>query len=108
MLKATAAKGSRFSGWSGACKGTGKCKVTTDEDIRVAAKFVLRPCVVPEVVGESLKAAKAALKKAFCSTGEVRLAASSKVQKGYVISQRPKPQARLRQHAKVNLVVSKG
>jgi Divergent InlB B-repeat domain len=41
-LKATAAKGSKFSGWSGACKGTRRCKVTANDNVAVKAKFVRR------------------------------------------------------------------
>jgi hypothetical protein len=41
-LKAKAAKGSTFSGWSGACKGRRKCKVTTNDNVVVKAKFVRR------------------------------------------------------------------
>jgi hypothetical protein len=41
-LKAKAAKGSKFSGWSGACKGSHRCKVTTNDNIAVKAKFVRR------------------------------------------------------------------
>jgi hypothetical protein len=41
-LKAKAAKGSRFSGWSGACKGSKSCKVRTNSGITVRARFVLR------------------------------------------------------------------
>jgi PASTA domain/Divergent InlB B-repeat domain len=107
-LEAKAAKGSTFSGWSGACQGTGGCEVTTDDDVAVNAKFVLRPCVVPRVVGKTLKAARAALRRAFCSTGKVRRTASSKVRKGHVVSQRPKPHTKLTHQAKVNLVVSRG
>jgi hypothetical protein len=39
-LKAKAAKGSTFSGWSGACKGRRRCKVTTTDNVAVKAKFV--------------------------------------------------------------------
>jgi PASTA domain-containing protein/List-Bact-rpt repeat protein len=106
-LKAKAAEASRFSGWSGACKGNHACKLTTNDNAAVKAKFVLRPCVVPNVVGKSLSAAKRAIRKAFCSVGKVRTAASSK-RKGLVVSQRPKRGRRLKQHAKVSLVVSRG
>jgi len=41
-LKAKAAKGSKFSRWSGACKGSRRCKVTTTDDLSVKAKFVRR------------------------------------------------------------------
>ena len=106
-LKAKAAKGSRFSGWSGACKGGKRCKVTTNDDVAVQAKFVLRPCLVPNLVGKTLNAAKAAIRKAFCSVGKVTMVASSKA-KGEVISQKPPHGRRLKQHAKISLVVSKG
>lgn len=107
-LKAKAAKGSMLAGWSGACTGTTKsCKVTTNDDVAVTAKFVLRPCVVPTLVGRSLAAAKAAIKKAFCSVGKVTTVASARP-KGHVVAQKPKHGKRLKQHAKVDLVVSKG
>src|SRR4051812_27711033 len=66
-LKAKAARGSRFSGWSGACKGSHRCKVTTTDSLTVKAKFVFRPCVVPNLVGRTLAAARTAIKRAFCS-----------------------------------------
>jgi hypothetical protein len=106
-LKAKAAKGSKFSSWSGACKGSHSCKVTTNDSVAVEAKFVLRPCVVPNLVGRTLKAATAAIKKAFCSVGKVKTVASSRAM-GEVLSQKPKYGKRLKQHAKISLVVSKG
>ena len=41
-LRAKAGKGSTFSGWSGACTGKHACKVTTNADVAVKAKFVRR------------------------------------------------------------------
>jgi hypothetical protein len=41
-LKAKAAKGSKFSGWTGACKGSRRCKVTASDNVAVKAKFVRR------------------------------------------------------------------
>ena len=38
-LSAVAATGSTFSGWSGACTGTGACSVTMDADKTVTANF---------------------------------------------------------------------
>lgn len=38
-LKATAAKGWRFTGWGGACSGTNTCKVTTTTSTSVTATF---------------------------------------------------------------------
>jgi hypothetical protein len=108
-LKARAATGSKFAGWSGdSCSGTRSCKVTTNANLTIEATFVLRPCVVPNVVGKTLPAAKTAIKKASCSVGKVTTAASSTVSKGRVISQRPPRGTQLRQHAKVSLVVSRG
>jgi hypothetical protein len=106
-LTARAAKGSRFTGWAGACRGGGRCTITTDDDFAIKAKFALKPCVVPDVVGKSLRAAKFALKRAYCSVGKISYASSSR-KKGKVVSQQPRPHKRLRQHAMVSLVVSKG
>ena len=41
-LKAKAAKGSKFAGWSGACKGRHRCKLTANDNVAVKAKFVRR------------------------------------------------------------------
>ena len=107
-LKAKPTKGSRFVRWSGACKGSGRCRITTTDNVTVKARFVLRPCVVPNVVGKSLKLAKRALTRAYCSVGKITTVASSKVKKGRVVSQKPKRGKRLKQHAKIRLVVSTG
>jgi hypothetical protein len=107
-LKAKAASGSRFSGWSGACSGTHSCKITANDNVSVKAKFELKPCVVPNVQGKTLNAAKLSLEKAFCSLGKVTTAASSTVAKGRVVSQNPKRGKRVKTHAKVKLVVSAG
>jgi hypothetical protein len=106
-LKAKAARGSRFSGWSGACKGSHRCKVTTTDSLTVKAKFVFRPCVVPNLVGRTLAAARTAIKRAFCSVGNVKTVASSRA-KGEVLSQKPKHGKRLKPRAKISLVVSNG
>ena len=106
-LTTKAAKGSKFAGWSGACAGTQSCAVTTDDNVAVNAKFALKPCVVPNVAGKSLKAAKLAIKKALCSVGKIKVA-SSKVKKGHVISQRPRHGKRVKQHTRIGLLVSKG
>lgn len=41
-LKAKAARGSRFAGWSGACKGRKSCKITANDSLTVKARFVLQ------------------------------------------------------------------
>jgi hypothetical protein len=106
-LRAKAARGSRFAGWSGACKGAQRCRVTATGDAVVKAKFVLRPCVVPNVVGKTLQAAKLAIRKAFCSVGKVTAAASS-APRGRVVSQAPKHGKRVKQHTRIRLLVSSG
>lgn len=65
-------------------------------------------CVVPNVRGRTLARAKAAIKRARCSTGRVRKAYSRTVRRGLVISQRPRVGARMRSGAKVDLLISKG
>lgn len=106
-LKANAAKGSRFAGWSGACKGARSCKLTANGDVEVKAKFVLRRCVVPDLLGKRLKAAKRAIRRAFCSVGKVTTVASS-APKGRVVSQAPKRGKRVKQHTRIRLLVSDG
>ena len=63
---------------------------------------------MPKVVGKTLAAAKALLKKAHCRAGTVSYAKSKKVKKGLVISQ-SRPAGRVyKLNTKINLVVSKG
>jgi hypothetical protein len=65
-------------------------------------------CVVPRVVGLTLKRARAAIKKRHCRTGKVRRAFSSRLRTGRILAQRPKAGKRLANGARVNLVVSRG
>jgi len=64
-------------------------------------------CVVPRVTGKKLKAAKRVLTRAHCKAGKVTKK-FSKVKRGRVVSQRPKPGTNLPAGAKVRLVISKG
>ncbi len=43
MLRAVAAVGSSFGGWSGSCSGTGKCLVVMNDDESVTASFTASP-----------------------------------------------------------------
>jgi PASTA domain-containing protein len=65
------------------------------------------PCVVPKVVGKPLSAAKKRLNAAHCGVGKITRV-YSKVKKGRVAAQSPKPGGRLKSGAKVALRVSKG
>jgi hypothetical protein len=113
-LTASAASGSAFSGWSGACSGSGACVVTVNADTAVTATFTHQigpppsKCVVPKVKGKTLAAAKRAIKSHLCAVGKIKRSASRTVKTGHVISQKPRPGTRLKRGAKVNLVVSKG
>jgi Pro-kumamolisin, activation domain/PASTA domain/IPT/TIG domain/Divergent InlB B-repeat domain len=108
-LKAKASKDSSFAGWSGACTGKkSTCKVTASQSLSATAKFTLKNCIVPNVKGKSLSAAKKAIKAHFCRAGTIKHAVSAKVKSGHVISQKPKPGTHLKHGGKVNLTVSKG
>jgi eukaryotic-like serine/threonine-protein kinase len=67
-----------------------------------------KACVVPKVVGKTLKAARKAISAHACGVGKVKHAFSKTVKKGRVVSQKPKPRKRLKHGAKVTLVISKG
>jgi hypothetical protein len=114
-LTATAASGSTFTGWSGACTGSASCTVTMDAAKSVTATFAppsppqtVVNCVVPNVKGKTLAAAKRKIAAGHCKTGKVTTTKSKTVAKGKVISQSPRAGKKLARSAKVNLVVSRG
>jgi Pro-kumamolisin, activation domain/IPT/TIG domain/PASTA domain/Divergent InlB B-repeat domain len=107
-LKAKASAGSGFSGWTGACSGKSTCKVTANKSLTVTAKFTAKNCVVPNVKGKSLSAARHALKAHACSAGKIKHAFSNSVKSGRVVSESPKAGSHLKHNGKVGLVVSKG
>jgi uncharacterized delta-60 repeat protein len=73
------------------------------------ARYVaIRFCVVPNVRGRTLGAARSRLTKALCKVGTVKRTYSARVRNGRVISQRPAPRARRAENAKVSLVISRG
>jgi hypothetical protein len=103
------ASGSKFTRWSGDCSGTAACVLTMSANHSATAAFAKVPkCVVPKVVGRTLKKARARIVKAHCKVGKVRKRFSSLKKKGRVLSQRPKPGKRLKNGTKVNLTVGKG
>jgi uncharacterized delta-60 repeat protein len=106
-LTASPAANSTFKGWSGACSGTGSCRVTMKQARSTEATFARNPaCIVPMVLGKRLATAKRKVKRAHCRTGEIRHRLSPH-RSGIVISQRPQPRKHLRNGAKISLVVSK-
>jgi hypothetical protein len=108
-LTATAASGSKFTGWSGDCSGAGTCALTMSGNHTVTASFAKVPkCKVPKLVGLTLKKARGKLLKAHCRLGKVTKRASSAKKQGRVLSQKPKPGKRLANRAKVNVTIGKG
>jgi uncharacterized delta-60 repeat protein len=77
-------------------------------DFAVARYVAIRFCVVPNVRRQALARAGARLVRAGCRVGTVKRAYSRTVEKGRVISQRPRARARLAELTKVALVVSRG
>lgn len=67
-----------------------------------------RACVVPQVIGLTLAAARKAISRAACRVGTVRYVYSSRIPKGGVTSVSPRRGAHLAHNAKVSLVVSRG
>jgi len=66
------------------------------------------PCLVPELKGKMLAAARRSIKEHACSVGRIGHADSRTVAAGRVISQKPKPGTQLKRGARVSVVVSKG
>jgi hypothetical protein len=88
----------------------GSRSVTSEASAAVVARKVIRQvrCVVPNVRGRTLKQAKSRIQRARCKAGRVARAYSRSVRRGSVISQTPRPGARMKQGARVSIVVSKG
>jgi hypothetical protein len=67
-----------------------------------------RVCVVPNVKGRRLPAARLAVARADCRLGRIRRDYSRRVKEGRVIVENPPPRRVLRAGGKVNLVLSRG
>jgi hypothetical protein len=94
VLTALPAPGSSFAGWSGACTGTGKCKLAMNEARTVTATFEKAAppapqCVVPRLAGKTLARARTALAAAHCSLGKVRKPRGAKLSQLRVRSSAP-------------------
>jgi uncharacterized delta-60 repeat protein len=72
------------------------------------ARYLPTYCVVPNVRGGLLRAAKRKIARGHCSVGHVRAVASVTVKKKHVVAQRPRAGNRLAEGAHVDLVVSRG
>ncbi len=65
-------------------------------------------CTVQDVKRQTLPTAKRTIARANCRVGKIRRIYSTRVRRGRVISQKPKPGMVLPKRGKVNLVVSRG
>jgi hypothetical protein len=65
-------------------------------------------CTVPALKRKTLAAARALLLRRHCALGRVRYAYSGTVRRGRIVSQAPKPLAKLSRGARVSVVVSRG
>jgi beta-lactam-binding protein with PASTA domain len=65
-------------------------------------------CKIPKLAGDTLAAAKKALKHANCGVGTVKQVISKKVKKGRVISSSPKAGTTHKAGTKVSIAVSRG
>jgi hypothetical protein len=115
-LTAHPASGFSFSGWSGACTGTGDCSVTLTADKSVTATFKKNSappppavkCTVPKLKGDSLSKAESLLRKAHCAVGKVT---KPKPKKGHkqpklvVGSTKPKAGTKLAKGSKVAITL---
>jgi thermitase len=66
------------------------------------------PCLVPNVVGKKLRAARATIAARHCKLGRVSYIASAKKKKGKVVRESPAPGKRLGNKAKVRLWLGRG
>jgi hypothetical protein len=106
-LAAVPRSGSSFVGWLGDCSGRRRsCSFAMNADRDVIALFAPQ-CHVPRVVGEKLARARAAIRRAHCSTGKVTRRRAAAPKRGKVIRQSPRPGRRLANAGKVNLTIGR-
>jgi hypothetical protein len=65
-------------------------------------------CVVPRVVGRTMRRARIMISRAGCRVGRVRTAYSARIRKGFVLAQQPRAGRRLQRGTRVSLVLSLG
>jgi len=81
-----------------ACKALGGCGGAAFEP----------PCVVPNVVGKKLRAARAAIAARHCKLGRVGYVKSSARKRGKVLRESPRPGRRLGNDARIRLWLGRG
>jgi hypothetical protein len=88
--------------------GSGQSVVTFTTQGPPGTPIPPRPCKVPNVLGHSLAAAKAAIKRASCTVGLVTRAYSGTYPAGGVVATRPARGTVLAHNARVGIVLSRG
>lgn len=76
--------------------------------VAVRRQVAVVRCVVPNVKGKTVVAARKALKARRCALGQVKRAYSAKVKKGRIVSQNRRAGSKMKRGAKVGVVVSRG
>lgn len=95
----------------GDLNGDGKPELATANLFANSVSVLLNAtglCVVPNVEGKTLSAAKRALARANCRVGKLRRAYSRTIKRGRVLSQKSQPGTVLPNRGKVGVVVSRG
>ena len=98
--------------------GPGSCTLTASQagnenynaaaDVFRSFAIARRACLVPNVIGKRLAAAKAAIVRSYCRTGRVSYSSSRRVAKGRVVSQSRRAGRTLPANTRIRLVVSRG
>lgn len=108
-LTAEADTGSEFTGWSGACTGTGTCTVTLDQNRLVTANFeLLDPITVPDLSGMDQAQAEAAIVLAGLSVGTVNEKYDNIIEEGDVVSQTPVADTTVAAASSIDFAISSG
>jgi subtilisin family serine protease len=76
--------------------------------VAVRRQVAVVRCVVPNLKGKTVVAARKALKARRCALGRVKRAYSAKVKKGRIVSQNRRAGAKMKRGTKVAIVVSRG
>lgn len=82
--------------------------ITQSGDFALARYLGVPTCRVPNLIGKTLRAARAAIARANCRLGRVGHRASTRAARGHIVSQRPSAGTTLPNRGTVNLVVSRG
>jgi DNA-binding beta-propeller fold protein YncE len=97
-----------FTGKATLCNGSDVATIDQQVTIQPAPEPAVANCVVPDLVKKKKKKANKKLAEANCTLGKVKKKESSKVPKGKIIKQKPKPGTVLPAGSPVKIKVSTG